>query len=523
MRFRRVEPPWWGGLGRTARAWRLLRRVPLARHPVAAAGIISALIIGLVVFRTGTFLASGDVAPMVVDGLEAELGWQWTHQTTGAGGPTYEIARTAEVVAARLGQLLSGTEALGQRLLYSAIWGFAAAAGAALAARFTRRGLLSMLIGVGTALNLFTLIAQPNPLPILAIAVTAGFAVVAIDAARDGRVRWVALAALTVPCSYLSLNPPLLAVVAATALVMPAVAPVLAGTGWAGMRRVLRTALLGAPGAVALSLWWTVPAAIAIRRADPTAKGAITDADAWSWTHARSSLQNVVSLLGHWSWPRAEYYGRAIEIEAMPWRWIRFVAPATVVVALVVVPRRRRAAAWTVAAAVAVCTLVGKGLHRPWRGLNSWAYTHVPGFWLLREPVAKIGVLLVLCFAVTTALAGEALAERAAALQARRRRRAGAQPGPALLRALAVGLAAVPIVGVWPLWTGAVISPASDAGPGDRVALPPAWRDVASVINGSPGRAKCSSFPSTTSTSCPRRGGTTEPTTSSAGSSRGRC
>lgn len=445
--------------------------------------------VAFVFFRTGSFLASGDIAPMVVDGLQAELGWQWTHQTTGAGGPTYEIARAAEVVGARLGVLLGGTEALGQRLLFSAIWAFAAAAVAALAARFTRRGGLAALIGIGGAVNLFTLIAQPNPLPILTIGVCAATLTFAVDAARTGRARWAALALVSVPCSYLSLNPPLLAVVLVTVVLGPVVAPVLTGTGLGGVRRVLRMLVLSALPAAGAAAWWTVPAVIAISRADPTAKGAVTDVEAWSWTHMNSSLLNVASLVGHWSWPRPEYYGSAVVLERWPWYALRFVPTVAVVAAVVVVPAARRRAAVLVALAVAALTVVGKGLHEPFSGLNHWLYREVPGFWLLREPVAKVGVLLVVCFALAAALCGDALFDRADRL-AGARHRAERSRLPGVLRALAVALVVAPLIGVWPLWSGAVIATRTDDRPGDRVALPSAWREIASLVNASPRSGK---------------------------------
>ena len=37
---------------------------------------------------------------------------------------------------------------------------------------------------------------------------------------------------------------------------------------------------------------------------------------------------------------------------------------------------------------------VGKGLNPPLRGVNVWMYDHVPGMFLLREPMGKVGALL---------------------------------------------------------------------------------------------------------------------------------
>ena len=142
----------------------ILRRRTISIPPSAGAGLSVASVVFFVFFRTGSFLASGDVSPMLTDGLRSELGWQWTHQNTGAGGPTYEIARAVEVLFSAIARVLGGTDALGQRLLFSATWGMVAAAGAALAMRFTRcRGKLQLLGKHLPRLNHFAVAQEQTP------------------------------------------------------------------------------------------------------------------------------------------------------------------------------------------------------------------------------------------------------------------------------------------------------------------------------------------------------------------------
>ena len=456
-------------------------------HPVVLAGLTSAAVVFFVLFRTGMFLASGDVSPLVVDGLRSELGWQWTHQNTGAGGPTYEIARAVEVAAVEVARWMGGTEALGQRLLFCVIWGLTAAAGAALSCRFTSRRFLAAAVGLSIAFNPYTLIAQPNPLPLIAIGVAAALTALTVDAARGHRPRWVLLALLTLPCSYLSLNPPLLALLAALAFAQPLITPILAGVGWVGTRRVLGLYARAAPLAAGLAAWWAVPAFIAISHADPTAIGAVTNVDAWSWTHARSSLANVLTLFGHWSWPRPEYYGDAIAIERIPWSLLRWVAPLGAMSAPLFCRNRRRSAA-VVFVLVAAAVVVGKGVHEPWSGLNRWMYAHVAGFWLFREPAAKVGVVLLVFYVIGFTMTLDALL-------ARFEGRHGTPFAAFAVPAVGLIVAVAPLVGVWPLWTGAVIKPATDTRAGDRVALPAAWREVAAVVNGSHQRGKALVLP----------------------------
>jgi arabinofuranan 3-O-arabinosyltransferase len=449
------------------------------RGPVLSAGFGAAGVVFFMLFRTGQFLASGDVAPLVVDGLRHELGWQWTHQTTGAGGPTYEIARTAEVAAVQLSRLLGGGEAMGQRLLYSIVWGFAAAAGAALASRFTRRRTLAIILGLATVFNPYTLIAQPNPLPMVAIGVAAAVTALACDAARGQRRRWAMLALLTFPCSYLSLNPPLLSLVIAFAVAQVVIMPIIAGGGRDSSRRIIGLLVRSAPLSAALSLWWAVPAYIAIKKADPTAVGAVTNVEAWSWTHGRSSIANVTTMFGHWSWPRPEYYGHATVIENFPWSIFRWVLPLGAIFAPFLVARARRIPAAFCTFLIMGTVFVGKGLHKPFTGANRWMYAHVPGFWLFREPAAKVGVVLIVLYTIGFAMAADALLTRFGKRERSPRTRRAVLAGGLLV-------AVAPLVGVWPLWTGTIVKSADATGIADRSSVPPAWREVASTVNQSP-------------------------------------
>ena len=502
----------------------------LRRHPAFLSGLITAGVVFFVVFRTGRFLASGDVVPLMVDGLKKEIGWQWTHQNSGGGGPTYEIARLIEVVFVRLAQLLGGTETLGQRMLFSSIWAFTATSGAAVAARFTKHPSIVIALGLGTAFNPYTLIAQPNPLPILALGVVAAISAISIDAARgtkpshrsvtgstDGSVTgstdgsmtgstygssdgsrfrlptWLSLALLTLPCSYIALNPPLLAMVAAAALLQPLLAPLLGGVKRGGTTRTLLSMAKAVPLAATLSAWWVVPAYIAIRAADPTAKGAVTNVEAWAWTHSRSSIANVLTMFGHWSWPREEYYGSAIAIQQWPWKMLRWVVPIGAILAPFVVQKARRRTAVSASALIVGAVVVGKGLHEPFAFVNRWLYANVPGFWLFREPAAKVGVFLVLLYIIGFALTADALVSRfRSSADSVEILTQGGRPvnHKRAVRVVGTLMLVSPLLGVWPLWTGSVIESANATRTGDRVALPGEWRTVARVINSSIAQGK---------------------------------
>ena len=53
-----------------------------------------------------------------------------------------------------------------------------------------------------------------------------------------------------------------------------------------------------------------------------------TDVLAWSWTHARLSLANVLSLDGHWGWSHPEYFPFAASMDGSVWSAFRFALPA---------------------------------------------------------------------------------------------------------------------------------------------------------------------------------------------------
>src|SRR5262249_61592095 len=98
-------------------------------------GLVAAL--GTVVcwFRTGRCYARGALGVFVREAARAEMGQSWTHQNTGAGGPTYQIMRALEVVVVDVAHALGGTDALAERLLFALMFAIAATGVAAFVAR----------------------------------------------------------------------------------------------------------------------------------------------------------------------------------------------------------------------------------------------------------------------------------------------------------------------------------------------------------------------------------------------------
>jgi arabinofuranan 3-O-arabinosyltransferase len=127
--------------------------------------------------------------------------------------------------------------------------------------------------------------------------------------------------------------------------------------------------------------------------------------DEWAWTHARASLENVVALTSSWGWTNPEYFPFAPRLERLPLSALQYVpvvaAAAGVLLAATWRMYRRVAAVLVVLGLGAIWIM--KGVHEPLAQTNRWAYEHVPGFWLYRDP-AKVGLVLVLVFALLAAL-----------------------------------------------------------------------------------------------------------------------
>ncbi len=481
--------------------------------PIALASFIAFTVVFLRWFTTGRFYATGDITPWVRTGLASDLGWQWTHQLTGAGGPSYEIARAPEVLFNNVGRLLGGGEALGQRLLFSTMWAFAAAGGAALVGAFARRRVTVVIGGLATAFNAWFLLYLPNFLPVLTVGILGSTTAIAVRAARGERRRPILFAAVLLPLSYVSINPPLVLVVSAWSLILPVVAASLTGSGRAGIVRVLRLLLVAALFVVPLSLWWVVPMFIALSRSVGTASvGAVTDVVAWSWTHRRNSIPNVFTLHSEWSWPMRQYHGASVDLAKPAFAWLDWILPSGVVLAPLLVGRSRRRPFLVVGALLPVMVILGKGLHAPFSDFSLRLYRTVPGLWLLREPMSKLGAIFVMIYVLAWAVSIESILDRVAGFRTLARARAAGTKGtkasngatetlPTAHRRVRVAWATLlsimllgPVVSVYPMWTGAATA---DVQPGrsERVAIPTEWRTVAAHINDSKLRGKALVLP----------------------------
>jgi arabinofuranan 3-O-arabinosyltransferase len=446
--------------------------------------IVAAVAISQSWFRSGTFIAGGDLTPFISDGLESEYGSHWNHLASGAGSPNYQISLATQVLIVKFVRSLGGSEYTAQRLFYALLLASVALGTAYFVRAFTAKPMPVAAAGLVGVVNPFVMTQAMNPLALLALAIMGLLGGMVLRVGHGERVSALGFAFVTLGCSYLALNPPLLLVAAAW---VAAVAVAASRSRPGASKRMVAFLVRALPWSLLLNLWWLVPMLLMLlgSRAGPgfTAQ---TDVQAWSWTHVRNSIPNVLGLNTSWAWEHAAYFPYAEDLDRPAWEWMRFVLPATALAApLVTLGKERRVAAWLVGFVLALVFL-GKGLHPPLSGVNAWLYDHVPGSWLLREPMSKIGPAIVLCLAVLFALTMGALMDRSQELTK--------YPQRLVLLAVAAGTAAV-LVYPYPIWNGSAI-------PGDRPSLPPAhvsvpdgWLAAARFVNDSSVRGKVLMLP----------------------------
>lgn len=425
-------------------------------------------------FRPGRFVAAGDIAPFVRTGFRGELFELWNHRVSGAGSATSIVGHSFEValltVTTRLGLPAHGA----QQILFSVAVGLAMAGAMYFVSAFTRRPLVTVTAGLVAVFNPLSVSLLPNPLPLVGVGTAGLLGGLVFRAAAGGRPPWWATAVALLPASYLSLNPPLLAVLPVWVLALLGPAGVLHGAR--GARRGVRFLLRSLPVALLVNLWWIVPTGLTLlgsRGAVDTI--AVTDVSQWAWTHARSSVANVMTLTATWTWDHPEYAPWSTTLDAPAFAWLRYGLPVAALAAPLVGSARRRRIAVVFLPLVLVSVLLIKGVHGPVAGLNRALYAHVPAYWLFREPVGKIGVVLVVLYSLLAGLTLQAVWEWLRAHTGR-----AASAGGVVL------FLCVPLASAYPLLDGSVIAGARPPLPGAHVRVPDGWYRLADRMNGDP-------------------------------------
>jgi arabinofuranan 3-O-arabinosyltransferase len=279
------------------------------------------------------------------------------------------------------------------------------------------------------------------------------------------------------PTAFLGFNPPMLVVAYAWTI---AGTPLLVALtmGRRPAVRLLWWFVKAAPWAILLNLWWLVPLAQGFTGGGGAVANAdFTDPTNWSWSQINNTIPNILTLVANWAWFRPQYLPFAASLDAPSWIWVRYLIPVLVLLSPVVALRRNRRVSLALLAMSAVFVFLAKGLMPPLSNVNLWLYLHAPGFWLFREPMSKLGQLLVIFFATLLAILVEGLVARA-----RVRREAISKV------ALGAGLVAMALVLLYPfpLYTGAVIPDERPSQPSAHVRVPDYWYSMAATIDADP-------------------------------------
>lgn len=466
--------------------------------------VIAALIVSRW-FVAGTFVSTGDMGAFIRRGWKPEMAWAWNHQISGAGSGAHTIGRWPEFLLIEIVSRLGGDETVAQWLFYTLIYG-AVGVGVAFAAGAVVRSDLAVIVaGTFGVMNGFFLTRLPNPLNIISVATVALVTGIALRVAQGRRIPAVVGGVALMPTSFLAFNPPMLVVALAWAGFGTVVLSALV-VGVRGAGRLLRWLLLAAPWVLALNAYWMVPfAGVYAGGGGPESNATFTDPTNWSWATINNTIPNILTMVANWAWFRPQYLPFAADLDAPHWIWVRYLLPTLLLVVPVVALRAHRRATLALWSMSAVFVFLAKGINAPFAGANLWLYLHVPGFWLFREPMSKLGQLLVVFFGMLLAIgvhgavvrtrAALAAGHPAAPFRLPASRWIPSGPRPAAMPtggipAAASGVAAVSLLLAlaypYPLATGSVIPDERPMQPSAHVRVPDYWRAMAETIDADP-------------------------------------
>ncbi|GAA2487741.1 hypothetical protein [Winogradskya humida] len=430
-------------------------------------------------FRTGTFIAAGDMGAFIRRGWAPEVNWAWNHQTTGAGSAGYTMVRAFEFILIWCCRTVGLTEYSAQWLFYICIYGLVGFGVAYLAGAFVKNEFAIVAAGAFGLLNGFFLTRLPNPLNVISVGSVALITAIAMRVAQGRRIPTPIAGFALMPTSFLSFNPPMLVVAYAWAVGgTPLLAALVLGrqSAW----RLLKWFAFASPWALLLNAYWLVPLAQSFTGGGGAAANAtFTDPTNWSWSQVNNLPPNILTMVANWAWFRPQYLPFASDLDRPWWIWIRYLLPALVFLAPILAPRRLRRVAFGLIFLILIFVFLAKGLRPPVNKINLWLYIHAPGFWLFREPMSKLGQLLISFFGVMLAIGVEGMAQRLRTWPLTR--------VPGWMQRIGYAGTAVPLLLVlaypYPLYTGGVMPDERPTQPSTHVRVAQEWWDMAAHID----------------------------------------
>ena len=445
----------------------------IAGRPYFAVFLISSVIVSRW-FVPGTFISTGDMGPWIRQGWEPEATSSWNHTVSGAGSAAFTVARGFEFFVLKFVGIFGGDEYVGQWLFYTLIYGLVAVGTTYAARSLVRNEPAAVAAGTFAVLSGFFLTRLPNPLNIISVGSIALLTGLAIRVARGRNIGapWAGICLL--PTSFLAFNPPMIVVAYAwTLLGLPILVALI--LGWRAVVRLVKWMIFAAPWALLINIWWLVPFAYSyLGGGGAVANADFTDPTAWSWSQAQNKIPNILTMVANWAWVKPQYLPFAADLD-QPWIvWARYLIPVLIFLTPVLAIRRIRRAALVLVGMSLVFVLLAKGLQPPFKQINLFLYDNVPGFWLFREPMSKLGQLLVIFFGMLFAILLESVWERWKENPTTRNR---------VVTYAAWGAFLIVVLQPYPLWTGSVIPDVRPNQPSAHVRIPQFWWDMGDTIN----------------------------------------
>ena len=476
-----------------ARARSLRWMWPAGFHPARAYLIVFTISTFVVSrwFRAGTFIATGDMGPFIRQGWEPGVLWAWSYQITGAGSATHTIGRAFEFLLIFIAHTLGLEETAAQWMFYTIIYGLVGFGVAYAAGAVVRSEWGIVLAGTFAVLNGFFLTRIPNPLNIISVGTVALITGIVMRVAQGRTIPAPIAGFAYMPVSFLAFNPPMFVVATIWAgLGAPVVAVML--YGHKAIWRLIKWYVMAGPWLILLNLWWLVPfLQVYTGGGGAAANATFMDPTNWTWSQVNNQVPNVLTLSANWAWYLPQYLPFAADLDKAPWIFMRYMLPVLVFAAPLAALASRRRIAMVLLGMSGLFVFLAKGLMPPLASINLILYLKVPMFWLFREPMSKLGQLLVTFFGVLLAICVEGVIQRW--------RDQGPKPArwprwlapPATVSLVATAVAAVCVVAwPYPVSTGTVIPDQRPMQPSAHVRVPQFWWDTAAVVNADPSQGK---------------------------------
>jgi arabinofuranan 3-O-arabinosyltransferase len=466
---------------------------PPGFHPARAYLIVFAISTFVVSrwFRAGTFIATGDMGPFIRQGWEPGVLWGWSYQITGAGSATHTIGRAFEFLLIAIAQTLGFDETMAQWMFYTIIYGLVGFGVAYAAGAVVRSEWGIVMAGTFAVLNGFFLTRIPNPLNIISVGTVALITGIVFRVAQGRTVPAPIAGFAFMPVSFLAFNPPMFVVATIWAgFGAPVVAVALYGRK--AIWRLVKWYVMAGPWLVILNLWWLIPfLQVYTGGGGAQSNAAFTDPTNWTWSQVNNQVPNILTLSANWAWYLPQYLPFASDLDQPYWIWTRYMQPVLIFAAPLAALAARRRISMVLLGMAGLFVFLAKGLMPPLVGVNMFLYMNVPMFWLFREPMSKLGQLLVTFFGILMAILVEGVISRWRENRPKPARWPRHVPRPATLALSGTIFASIAALAwPYPVFAGTVIPDERPMQPAAHVRVPQFWWDTAEVINKDPSPGK---------------------------------